>query len=102
VARAAIALDPGIGFGKTVPHNLELLARLDELAGLGSPVLVGTSRKSFLGPIGGGEEPRDRMAGSLATVVLARSRGASIFRVHDVAATRRALDAADAVLGARR
>ena len=98
VARAAIALDPGIGFGKTVAHNLELLARLDELVALGSPVLVGTSRKSFLGRIGGGEAPKDRLAASLATAVLARSRGAAVFRVHDVAASRRALDAADAVL----
>jgi dihydropteroate synthase len=102
VAREAIVLDPGIGFGKTVTHNLELLARLDELVGLGSPVLVGTSRKSFLGSVNREPDPRRRGAGSLATVVLARGRGASLFRVHDVAATRQALDTADAVLGAGR
>ncbi|MBS1871274.1 MAG: dihydropteroate synthase [Actinobacteria bacterium] len=83
VAEQRIMLDPGIGFGKTVDHNLELLRRLDELVALGRPVVVGTSRKSFLGRITG-RETDDRLAGTIATNVLAFERGASVFRVHDV------------------
>jgi dihydropteroate synthase len=82
-------LDPGIGFGKNVDHNLELLRRLDEIVAIGRPVVVGTSRKSFLGRLTG-REVGDRDAGTIATNVLAYARGASIFRVHDV---REAVDA---------
>ena len=90
-------LDPGIGFGKTSEHNLELLRRLDEIAALGRPVVIGTSRKSFLGRLTGrGEE--GRLAGTLATNVMALERGASVFRVHDVAEVGDALRVAGAVL----
>lgn len=78
-------LDPGIGFGKTVAHNLQLLHRLDELVAIGRPVLVGTSRKSFLGGIPGASSSADRLPGTIATNVLALERGASVFRVHEVA-----------------
>ena len=80
-----ICLDPGIGFGKTLEHNLELLRRLDEIAALGRPVLVGISRKSTLGRLlGGSEAPIATTAASVAAAVLAFERGASILRVHDV------------------
>lgn len=97
VAPARIVVDPGIGFGKTVEHNLVLLDRLDELVALGFPVLIGTSRKSFLGTIAG-RDTADRLPGTIATNVLALERGASIFRVHDVAAVRDALEVAAATL----
>jgi dihydropteroate synthase len=97
----AIALDPGIGFGKTVEHNLEILRRLTEFADLGCPVLIGTSRKSFIGKVLGAAVD-DRLIGSVAGVVVARMHGASIFRVHDVVATRQALALTDAILGDRR
>ena len=83
IAEERIMLDPGIGFGKTLVHNLELLRRLDELVALGRPLVIGTSRKSFLGRITG-RETDDRLAGTIATNVLALERGASVFRVHDV------------------
>jgi dihydropteroate synthase len=92
-----IWLDPGIGFGKTVDHNLELLRRLDEIVAIGRPVAIGTSRKSFLGKITG-REPQDRVAGTVATNVIALERGASVFRVHDVRATVDALKVATATL----
>jgi dihydropteroate synthase len=107
VAEERVLLDPGIGFGKTVEHNLQLLRRLDELAALGRPLLVGTSRKSFLGRViadaAGASEPVDvasRLPGTLATCVLAYERGARFFRVHDVAPVRCALAVAAATLGA--
>jgi dihydropteroate synthase len=90
-------LDPGIGFGKTIEHNLELLRRLDEIVAIGRPVVVGTSRKSFLGKLTG-REPRDRVAGTLATNVLALERGAAVFRVHDVRPAVDALKVAAATL----
>jgi dihydropteroate synthase len=93
-------LDPGIGFGKTVDHNLELLRRLDEIVALGRPVVVGTSRKSFLGRITG-RDPQHRVAATVATNVLALARGASVFRVHDVAEARDALAVAAATLRGR-
>jgi dihydropteroate synthase len=106
VAEERIMLDPGIGFGKTIVHNLELLRRLDELLTLGRPLLIGTSRKSFLGRIAadaaGLAEPLDaqhRLAGTIATNVLALERGASVFRVHDVAPVGEALAVAAATLG---
>ena len=121
VAEERVLLDPGIGFGKTLAHNLELLRRLDELVELGRPLLVGTSRKSFLGrilatadaraaepagtetPAGAGEPAGvvQRLPGTLATCVLAYERGARVFRVHDVAPARAALATAAATLGAR-
>jgi dihydropteroate synthase len=84
VAEARILLDPGIGFGKTTEHNLELLRRLDEIVALGRPVVIGTSRKSFLGKITA-KPVEDRIAATIATNVLAYLRGARVFRVHDVA-----------------
>jgi dihydropteroate synthase len=108
VREERIMLDPGIGFGKTVAHNLALLRRLDELVGIGRPVVVGTSRKSFLGRIlaaddvAGAPEPVDaarRLAGTIATNVLAYERGGSVFRVHDIAPVRAALAVAAATLG---
>jgi dihydropteroate synthase len=78
-------LDPGIGFGKTVEHNLELLRRLDEIVAIGRPVVVGTSRKSFLGKLAGGRDEDERLPGTIAANVVALERGASVFRVHDVA-----------------
>ncbi len=90
-------LDPGIGFGKTVAHNLDLLRRLDEIVAVGRPVVVGTSRKSFLGRITG-REVDDRVAATVASTVLAYERGAGIFRVHDVAAVVDALRVAAATV----
>jgi len=100
VARERIALDPGIGFGKTTAHNLELLRRLDEIVALGYPVLVGASRKRFIGEITGVTEPRDRLAGSIAAALVAVEHGVAIVRVHDVAETVQALAIARAVRGA--
>jgi dihydropteroate synthase len=94
-----IWVDPGVGFGKTVDHNLELLRRLDEIAAIGRPVVIGTSRKSFLGKITGREAP-DRLPGTIATNVIAYERGASIFRVHDVAQVADALKVAAATVPA--
>ena len=90
IPEARILLDPGIGFGKTTEHNLELLRRLEELLTLGRPVAIGTSRKSFLGRITA-RPLADRIAATIATNVLAYERGARVFRVHDVAAVRDAL-----------
>jgi dihydropteroate synthase len=108
VARERVMLDPGIGFGKTEQHNLELLRRLDELVALGQPILIGTSRKGFLGRIVDREAPRaqpaaaaERLAGTIATNVLALERGACVFRVHDVAPLREALAVATATLAGR-
>ena len=95
-----IILDPGIGFGKTLEHNLALLNHLDSIVGLGFPVLVGASRKSFIGRITGVQEARERLFGTVATTVLAYERGATLFRVHDVRANREALAVARAVLDA--
>jgi dihydropteroate synthase len=92
-----IGVDPGIGFGKTVEHNLELLARLGELTDLGRPILVGTSRKSFIGKITG-RDVQDRLGGTIASCVLAYANGAAIVRVHDVGPIREALQVAEAIL----
>jgi len=100
VAADAIVLDPGIGFGKTLSHNLALLAHLDVLAGLGYPVLVGVSRKGFIGTLCGGAGPDGRVFGTAAAVALAVARGARLLRVHDVAAMRDAVAVAAAVTGA--
>jgi dihydropteroate synthase len=132
VSEQRVLIDPGIGFGKTVEHNIQLLRRLDELLALGRPIVIGTSRKSFLrriaaealaaldatapaggrasgdGPVFGdgaaASAPVDadaRLAGTLASNVLALERGASVFRVHDVAAVGEALAVAAATLGER-
>jgi dihydropteroate synthase len=98
VAEERIMLDPGIGFGKTVADNLELLRRLDELVALGRPVVIGTSRKSFLARLTDDRAP-DRLAATIATNVLAYERGARVFRVHDVAPVHDALAVAAATVG---
>ena len=95
IAEERVQLDPGIGFGKTLEHNLELLRRLDELAAIGRPIVVGTSRKSFLGRITG-RDVTERVPATVATTVIAYERGARVFRVHDVAATADALAVAAA------
>jgi dihydropteroate synthase len=100
IAEERIWLDPGIGFGKTATHNLELLRRLGELTALGRPLVVGTSRKSFLGAITG-RGARERVPATIATNVLALAAGARIFRVHDVAEVRDALVVAAATLRGR-
>ena len=92
-----VILDPGIGFGKTAEHNLLLLRRLEVLVALGFPVLVGTSRKRFIGEITGLEEAKNRVFGTVAANVIAYERGATLFRVHDVRANREALAVAQAV-----
>jgi dihydropteroate synthase len=101
VATDKIAVDPGIGFGKTPVHNLTLLDQLGRLHRLGRPVLVGLSRKSFIGAVIGGE-PEQRLAGSLGAAVAAALRGAHILRVHDVAASVDALRMADAIASGAR
>ena len=93
-------LDPGIGFGKTLDHNLELLARLDEIVELGRPLVIWTSRKSFLGRLTG-REAGERLPGTIATNVLALAAGASVFRVHDVGEVADALAVARAALAGR-
>jgi dihydropteroate synthase len=98
IAKERILVDPGIGFGKTLEHNLELLRRLDEIVALGRPVLVGTSRKSFLGKLTG-RDVEHRLAATIASNVIAFEHGARIFRVHDVAPHRDALRIAAAVRG---
>src|SRR5205823_11542034 len=98
IVEERIQIDPGIGFGKTLEHNLELLRRLDEITALGFPVVIGTSRKSFLGRLTGREDPHDRVHATVATTVMAYERGARVFRVHDVAATADALKVAAATL----
>ena len=91
IARERVALDPGIGFAKTAPHNLELLSRLPLLLNLGCPLVVGVSRKRFIGLISGVPEPRRRLAGSVAAALFALARGATMVRVHDVVETMEAL-----------
>jgi dihydropteroate synthase len=92
-------LDPGIGFGKTVEHNLELLRRLEEIVAIGRPVVIGTSRKSFLGSVPGGRVEEERLPGTIATNVMAFERGACVFRVHDVQPVADALAIAAATVG---
>jgi dihydropteroate synthase len=106
IARERIMLDPGIGFGKTAEHNLQLLRGLRALAAIGPPIVIGTSRKTFLGRIiaaGRGEEQpaamEERLPGTIATNVLALANGASVFRVHEVAPVRDALAVAAATFG---
>ncbi len=98
ISRERIILDPGIGFGKTAAHNLELLAGLDRLAELGLPVLVGLSRKSLIGKLLGDAPVNRRLYGSLALAVVAAMKGALLIRAHDVRATVEALQVTQAVL----
>jgi dihydropteroate synthase len=91
IDRTRIAVDPGIGFGKTLDHTLQLLANLSLLHGLGVPLLVGASRKRFISGVSGGDTPQSREAGSFAVALGAAAQGAQILRVHDVAGTRQAL-----------
>jgi dihydropteroate synthase len=100
IAVERILIDPGIGFGKTVAHNLELLRRLGEFRDLGRPVVIGTSRKAFLGRLTGRAFPEDRVAATVATNILAYERGARVFRVHDVAPVRDALTVTAATVSA--
>ncbi|MFP4636324.1 MAG: dihydropteroate synthase, partial [Nitriliruptoraceae bacterium] len=95
--RERVMVDPGIGFGKTLEHNLALLRSVGELCSLGRPVLIGTSRKGFIGRLTGVDDPLDRLEGSLVTASLAVAGGARIVRAHDVAATVRAVTVAHAV-----
>lgn len=97
VAGDKIAIDPGIGFGKDVAGNLELLRRTSALAEMAKPVMLGTSRKSFIGRILNQSDPADRLVGTLATIVLGYVGGARLFRVHDVAAAHQAASLAQAV-----
>ena len=100
IPASLIWVDPGIGFGKTVEQNLELLRRLGELRELGRPIVIGTSRKSFIGKVTG-REVGDRLGGTIASNVLALAAGADVFRVHDVVELRQALGVAEAILGRR-
>ena len=100
VEKENIILDPGIGFGKTLEHNLMLLYHLDSLVELGFPVLFGASRKSFIGRITGAERAKERVFGTVAANVIACARGATFFRVHDVRPNREALAVAWAALSA--
>jgi dihydropteroate synthase len=98
VSQARIIIDPGIGFGKTAAHNLEILNRLDELKTLGRPICVGTSRKSFIGKVLKIDNPIERSAGTLATCAIAIMKGANIIRVHDVKQACQVARITDAVL----
>jgi len=102
IPRERLWIDPGIGFGKTVEHNLALLRGLPALVETGLPVLVGASRKSFIGHVLGLADTNERLEGSLAVASIATWLGAAMLRVHDVRATRRAVDLAAAVAGGER
>lgn len=99
VARDQIMVDPGIGFGKTIAHNLALLKRVSLFHSLGCPILIGVSRKKFIGTLGNAPEPRDRAAGSVALALAAVAQGVQVLRVHDVFETRSALNLWQAVSG---
>ena len=94
----AIAFDPGIGFGKTLEHNLELLASLEQMRLEDRPMVVGVSRKAFLGKLAGSSKMEDRLAPTVAVTALLRCRGAEIFRVHDVRENAAALRVVEAIL----
>ena len=98
VSDCCIAIDPGIGFGKSAAGNMEIIRRLAELSGFGLPILIGSSRKSFIGKVLGREQTDDRLFGTAATVALSIAHGASILRVHDVRAMRDVADMAHAVM----
>lgn len=98
ISRDRLVIDPGFGFGKTLAHNLEILARLEDLAAVGLPVMAGLSRKSMIGALLGDRPAGDRLHGSVAAAVIAAMKGARILRVHDVAATKDSLRVAVAVM----
>ncbi len=100
VAAAQVDLDPGIGFGKTAEHNLQLLAGLERFTRMGRPVMLGVSRKSFIGKLSGSPE-NERLPGALACTVLAANAGVQMFRTHDVAATAGALRMTEAIMARR-
>jgi dihydropteroate synthase len=100
IARDQIVIDPGIGFGKTVEHNLALLRGVALFHSLGCPILIGASRKRFIGVIGNAQEPAERVPGSIALAMAAVSQGVQFIRVHDIAATKQALRLWQAVTGA--
>lgn len=97
IPRERIAVDPGIGFGKNLDHNLDILSRMDVFHDLDCPIVLGASRKSFIGRLADAETPQARIPGSLATALAARARGVQIFRVHDVAETRQVFDVWEAI-----
>ena len=97
VAREQIILDPGIGFGKTAEHNLQMLKGLDRLVALGFPTLLASSRKSFIGKLTG-KPPKERVFGTAATTALAIAQGVDMVRVHDVAETKEVIEVADAIV----
>ena len=101
IARDRLIVDPGIGFGKTLEHNLALLANLDRLSSLGCPILLGASRKRFIAALDRDGPAANRLGGSLAALLAGWRRGAAIFRVHDVAETRQALKIAGAIENAQ-
>ncbi len=102
IGKERIAVDPGIGFGKSPEHNLQILNRLDEFLDLGCAVVLGVSRKSFIGAVSESPTPDDRLGGSLAAALAGVGRGAHILRVHDVAQTKQAIDVWAAIEGAGR
>lgn len=99
IADEAIVLDPGLGFAKRTEHSIAVLHELERVVALGAPVLVGPSRKRFIGAVSGGLPPEDRLSGTIAACVHALTRGARLFRVHDVREVRHALDVAGALSG---
>ena len=101
VGREHVVLDPGLGFGKTLEHNLQLLAALNSFTKWNRPVLLGASRKSFLAHFARGGDAKDRLPGSLACACWGAQRGVNIMRVHDVAATRQALSVTESILRGR-
>jgi dihydropteroate synthase len=98
VSDASIVLDPGVGFSKRTEHSVAVLRELNRVLEIGFPVLVGPSRKRFVGELSGGLPPEERLEGTIGACVAALAKGAQIFRVHDVAPLRRALDVAHAIL----
>ena len=92
ISEDRIIVDPGIGFGKSLSHNIKLIKNLSLFHGLGCPVMVGLSRKSFIGEMGGELDPSKRLGGSLAAMLVAVSRGAHLVRVHDVKETKEAIE----------
>lgn len=98
---SAIVLDPGLGFSKRTEHSAAVIAQLGRILALGRPVLVGPSRKRFVGELAGGLPPEDRLEGTIAACVVALQRGARLFRVHDVLPVRRALTVAEALLSSQ-
>ncbi len=97
IPRERIAVDPGIGFGKTCEHNLQILSHIEDLHRLRVPVIIGASRKSFIGRISGETKPAKRTAGSISAALASLNQGVQIFRVHDVAETRQAFDVWEAI-----